>query len=47
MKIERLTTNVITARSPDRAQCDILGMVFDVIWPIQITIVGVEPLCDL
>ena len=45
MIIEWLITNVTYVVSPDRADCDILGMVLDVFWPLQADFVGDEPLC--
>ena len=48
MKIEWLVTDVTPVGSPDRAERDILGMIFDVFQPIQAAIVvGREPLCDM
>ena len=32
--------------SPDRSEFEILGMILDVFWPIQATLVVREPLCD-
>ena len=37
--IRLLVANVTPARSPYRAEYDILGMVLDVVWPIQATFV--------
>ena len=45
MKIEWLVTDVTAVRSPDRAECYILGMIFDIVWPIQATAVVGEPFC--
>ena len=47
MKMTWLVTNVTPIRSPNRAECDILGMVLDLIWSIQATFVVGEPLCDV
>ena len=48
MKIEPLVTNVTTVGSPDRAEHDILGMVFPGrFWSTQTAIVVGETLCDV
>ena len=47
MKIEWLVADVISVRSPDRAEHDILGVMLDVFWPTQAAFVAREPLCDL
>ena len=47
MKIEWLVADVIAVRSPDRAEGAILGVILDIFWPIQATIVIREPLCDI
>ena len=46
MKVEWLVTNVTAVGSPDGAKCDILGMNFGVLRPIQAAIVVGESLCD-
>ena len=33
--------------SPDRAEHDVLGVIFDIFWPIQATFVVAEPLCNV
>ena len=45
MKIERCVTDVTSVRTPARVELDILGMIFDVFWPVQATIVVGESLC--
>ena len=47
MKIEWLVADVTAVGSPDRAECDILGMILDVFLPIQATFVVGETLCDV
>ena len=47
MKREELVADVKPDRSPDRAECDILGMLLDGFWPIQAAFVVGEPLCDV
>ena len=42
-----LVTNVTSVQSRDRAECELLGMIFNAIWPIQITIVAREHHCDM
>ena len=46
MKIEWLFANVRVVRSPDRGERDIFGIIFSFFWPIQVTFVVGEPLCD-
>ena len=41
-----LSTNVTRVGSPDRAECDILGVILGVFWPIQATIVVGQPRSD-
>ena len=45
--MELLVANVTFVGSPDRAERDILGMLFDVFWSIQAAFVVGEPLCDV
>ena len=47
MKIEWLVANVTPVESPDRAERDLLGMLLDVFWPIQATVMVGQPLCDI
>ena len=47
MKIEWLITNATSVGPPARAEHDILGMILDVIRPVQPAIVVKEPLCDM
>ena len=47
MKIEWLIANETAVRSPARAECDIVGVILDVFWPIQAIFVVGEPLCDV
>ena len=45
--LEWLFADVTPVGSPDRAECDILGMLLDGFWPIQAAFVVGEPLCDV
>ena len=47
MKIEWLVANATVVGSLDRAEHDILGMIFDVFWAIQAVLVLGEPLCGV
>ena len=47
LKIEWLVIDITAVGSPDKAERDILGMIFDVFWPGQPAIVVWEPLRDL
>ena len=46
MKMDWLVTNVTAVRCPDIAKHDSLGMILNVLWPIQAIFVVREPLCD-
>ena len=47
MKIEQLVANVTPVVFPDRAEFDILGIMFDVFWPNLAAFVVGEPLFDV
>ena len=47
MKIEWLIANETAVRSPARAECDIVGVILDVFWPIQAISVAEKALCDV
>ena len=47
MNMELLIADVTFVGSPARAECELLGMILDVFWPVQLAIVVGEPLCDL
>ena len=44
LKIEWLFADVTPVGSPDRAERDILEMILDIFWPIQVAYVVREPL---
>ena len=46
MKIEWLIADVTAAVPPDRAERDILGMILDICWPIQVVFMVRKSLCD-
>ena len=39
LKIDWLVTDVTSVGSPNRAECDIFGVILDVFWPVQAVIV--------
>ena len=49
MKIEWLVTDLTSVRSPDRADCAILGMILGwaLFWPIQAVFLVGEAFCDI
>ena len=47
MKIKWTIGDVISVGSPTRAERAILGVVLNVLRPIQVTFEAGEPLCDL
>ena len=47
MKTEWLVADVTTVGPPDRAECDIFGMILGVFWPIQAVFVVAKPLYDV
>ena len=49
MKVEGLVTDVTAVRTPDRAECAILGVILALrfFWPIQAVFVVTEPLCNV
>ena len=47
MKIEGLIADMTSVGSPARAERDILGVILDVLWPIQSAFVARVPLCDV
>ena len=47
MKVVWLVANVTAVGSPDRAECDIVGVILGNFWPVQATFVVREPLCDV
>ena len=44
---EWLAADVTPVGSPAKDERDILGMILDVVWPIQASFVVGEPLCDI